>query len=974
MTSHHSAFETLSESELGEYRSRGILLRHKKTGCEVYRLVSEDEENVFAFMFRTGPRNSTGVAHIVEHSVLCGSERFPVKDSFLVMARRSLATFMNAFTYPDKTVYPAASAVEADYFNLLDVYGDAVFHPLLTEETFLQEAHHLELSDGGELEIKGVVYNEMRGDYSSSESLAATASYTSLFSPGHPYSFDSGGDPEAIPSLSYADFKAFWTDHYHPSNCRIFLYGDIDTARQLDFLDRNFLSQFEARKVDSEIPLQSPLSGPPRRIEVPYPIAEGADSATSIVVNWLTVPVTDGVEALALELLSEILLGNDGAPLAKALRDSELGEDLSPQCGLDTSFRQILFSAGLRGTKRGDEAKVEELILDAVGGLVRDGIRKESLEAALHSVAFANREIRRGSGAYGLRLFNRAARGWLHGAGPEATLSFESAMQGFMARLATEPRYLEELAERYIVGNRHRSTVTVYPDPGLLEKNKAHRSAALAAQASSLDGAQRLALRERASELAAAQGRPDSAEAIAKLPRLALADIPRIVEKIPRVTARIAGRPASLHPLFTNGIVYLELAFPLDGLPRGLYPWLPLLTRFVTGAGIPGTPYDEMAELLARKAGGFGAMLNSGTPMQGGGAPLSFAVFRLKALAEKFPEALELALGLLGRAHYGDLERVADLYAELRNDVTAAIVPSGHAFAQARAQASFSEALAAEELWRGPSQLEFLMSRKTEPKEALAATLAALGAGLFTRQGLRLGLTGEQAHLDSAIAALEKALPESLREAPAAGYEAVPNPPSPILNEAFSVSAQVGFSAGACKGSLLGSAEYAHETILAHLLTTGPLWEEIRVKRGAYGAFASADGMEGVFTFSSYRDPRPVDSLSFFAEALGGIAGGARSGEVEEAAIGSVGRDLRPMLPEEKGLADFKRELYGISDELRQTKRDALLAVRPADLAKAAARLAEAYGKGSAVLISHASDVQLLRRAREGTRVTELPL
>ena len=428
------AYEILSESELPEYRCNGTLFRHLKTGCELYHLASEDEENVFAFTFRTRPRDGTGVAHIVEHSVLCGSERFPVKDSFLVMARRSLATFMNAFTYPDKTVYPAASAVEADYFNLMDVYGDAVFFPRLTEDTFLQEAHRLEIDAEGRLDIKGVVYNEMRGDYSSSESLATTASYTSLFSPGHPYSFDSGGDPEEIPDLDYEGFKAFWASHYQPSNCRIFLYGNIDVGKQLDFLDSHFLSRFGQLAVDSDIPIQAPLVEP-RRLEVPYPLAEGADSATSVIVNWLTVPVTDGAEALAMELLSQLLIGHDGAPLAKALRDSGLGEDLSPQCGLDTSFRQIIFSAGLRGTKRGDEAAIESLIVNSVQKAAADGFSAEALDAAMHGIAFANREIRRGMGAYGLRLFNRAARGWLHGAGPETA----SAQERRAAREAIEP-------------------------------------------------------------------------------------------------------------------------------------------------------------------------------------------------------------------------------------------------------------------------------------------------------------------------------------------------------------------------------------------------------------------------------------------------------------------------------------------------------------------------------------------------------
>jgi Zn-dependent M16 (insulinase) family peptidase len=997
MTLRNAAYEILSERELPEYRCRGTLIRHKGTGCELYRLETEDQENVFAFIFRTRPRDGSGVAHIVEHSVLCGSERFPVKDSFLVMARRSLATFMNAFTYPDKTVYPAASAVEADYFNLMDVYGDAVFFPRLTEDTFLQEAHRLELGEDGKLDIKGVVYNEMRGDYSSSESLAATAAYTSLFSPGHPYSFDSGGDPEEIPNLDYAGFKAFWASHYHPSNCRIFLYGNIDTERQLDFLDSRFLSRFGAQEVDTTIPLQGRILVP-RRVDVPYPLAEGADSATSIVVNWLTVPVTDGTEALAMEVLSELLVGHDGAPLAKALRDSGLGEDLSPQCGLDSGFRQILFSAGLRGARRGDEGAVEKLIVDTVERAAAEGFPPEALDAAMHSIAFANREIRRGSGAYGLRLFNRAARGWLHGAGPEATLSFETPLAELRARMGADPRYLEDLALALIARNPHRSTVTVYPEAGLLERRLAERAAALEVRARSLAAEEKTAIKDRGASLAAAMARPDSPEDIATLPRLARADLPRKVETILRDTAPLAGTDAIVHPMFTNGIAYLDLAFPLDALAKVAFPWLPLASRYVTGAGLVGESYDRVAQRLARSAGGFSALLDSGTPVPpgptqgvdaaGGRKARSFLVFRLKALAERFPQALELAASLLAGADYGDAKRISDIYSELRNDVASAVVPAGNAFAQTRAASYFGEASAIEDLWRGTSQVEFLLGLKGAEGEALAVALRSISGSIFTRKGLRLNITAEPGALPGVLSAIES----SLAILPTGGGPADGSAPAslPIASgggfapaagsEAYSISAQVGFAAAACSSSRIGTAAFGHESLLAHLLSTGPLWEELRVKRGAYGASAWTDGLEGIACFSSYRDPRPVDSLAFFGEALAAAEaryapGGAGSEEeVEEAAIGAIGKELRPMLPEEKGFVDFRRSLYGIEDGHRQAKRDAMLAARGPEISAAAGRLATSYRSASSVLISRAEDVQSMSRGRPDTLVKELPL
>ena len=901
MTPSNTAYEVVSERELPEYRCRSVLLRHKRTGCELYRLESQDEENVFAFAFRTRPRDGTGVAHIVEHSVLCGSERFPSRTASSSWRGGAWPPSSTPSPHPDKTVYPAASAVEADYFNLMDVYGDAVFFPRLTDDTFLQGAHRLELGEDGALDVKGgVVYNEMRGDYSSSESLAATAAYDQPFSsPGHPYSFDSGGDPEEIPNLDYAGFKAFWARHYHPSNCRIFLYGNIDTERQLDFLDRRFLSRFEAQGVDSEIPLQGRILSP-RRIDVPYPLAEGSDSATSIVVNWLTVPATDGTETLAMEVLSELLVGHDGAPLAKALRDSGLGEDLSPQCGMDSGFRQILFSAGLRGARKGDEGAVEELIVGTVERAAAEGFSREALDAAMHSIAFANREIRRGSGAYGLRLFNRAARGWLHGTGPDATLSFEAPLAELRSRMAADPRYLESMALELIARNPHRSTVTIHPEAGLLERRLASRTAALEARAAAFTAEEKTAIKARGAALAAAMARPDSPEEIATLPRLARADLPRKVDTIPRETAEPAGVAAMVHPLFTNGIVYLDLAFPLDGLAKASLPWLPLASRFATGAGLVGESYDRVAQRLARSAGGFSAILDSGTPASRGPAPgggaRSYAVFRLKALAERFPQALELVTSLLAGADYGDEEGIGHI-AELRNDVVSAVVPSGNAFAQTRAASYFGEASAIEDLWRGTSQVEFLLGLKGTEGGSLAAALRAVTGSIIARKGLKLNLTAERGAIPGALAAVES----SLKILPAVGSASPPPPAmgggfSPAAGpEAYSISAQVGFAAAACSSSRLGTPAFGHESLLAHLLSTGPLWEELRVRRGAYGASAWTDGLEGIACFSSYRDPRPVDSLSYFGEALAAAAaryspGGAGSEEeVEEAAIGAMG-------------------------------------------------------------------------------------
>ncbi len=423
-------------------------------------------------------------------------------------------------------------------------------------------------------------------------------------------------------------------------------------------------------------------------------------------MNWLTLPATDGTDSLAMELLSELLLGHDGAPLAKALRDSGLGEDLSPQCGVDSGFRQILFSAGLRGTRRGKEEDVEGLIVASIERAAADGFSPEALDAAMHGIAFANREIRRGSGAFGLRLFNRAARGWLHGASPEATLSFEAPLAELKSRMASDqplPRVHGSEADRAEPASDHGDRLPRGRPP----RARGSRSEAR--------------LSRSASGPSPPRPRPPSAHAARPGRRHGE---PRPARSYSFPASPKEGRPAakggdhpprrrrgapesrrSSIPLFTNGIVYLDMAFPLDALPRSRLPLLPLASRFVAGAGLVGESYALVAGRLARSAGGFSVVLDSGTPATtqagGPGAARSYAVFRLKALAERFPQALELATSLLVGADYADLKRLSDVFAELRNDVVSAIVPAGNAFAQTRAASRFGEASAIEDLWEG---------------------------------------------------------------------------------------------------------------------------------------------------------------------------------------------------------------------------------------------------------------------------------
>jgi Zn-dependent M16 (insulinase) family peptidase len=384
------AFDVLTRREIPEYRARGVHLRHTRTGCEVMHLETADTENLFAFCFATPPRDDTGVSHIIEHSVLSGSRAYPLKEPFSVLMKGSMHTFLNALTYPDRTVYPAASCNRADFFNVLSVYGDAVFHPLLRKETFMQEAWRLEEEGNGTggLKYAGIVYNEMKGVYSSPDSIVAELTTRSLF-PDTPYRFDSGGDPRSIPSLTLESAREFHARYYHPSNCRIVLYGDIPLPDVLGFLEEKFLSDFDASRIDAGIPAQRRWDSP-RRLEKTYPVKPDTplEGRTSVTVSWLLPAVTDSVALVTHEVLSEVLIESAGSPLRKALVDSGLGEDLSPVSGLETDLKEMIFAVGLRGAEPDREKKIESLILDTLHALSKDGLDRNLVQSMINRVEF----------------------------------------------------------------------------------------------------------------------------------------------------------------------------------------------------------------------------------------------------------------------------------------------------------------------------------------------------------------------------------------------------------------------------------------------------------------------------------------------------------------------------------------------------------------------------------------------------------
>jgi Zn-dependent M16 (insulinase) family peptidase len=838
-----------------------------------------------------------------------------------------------------------------------------VFFPRLQAEVFRQEGHRLELAADGGLSRVGVVYNEMKGSFSSAETIVADLSLRSLF-PAGPYGRESGGLPARIPTLSWEGLRAYHQRHYHPSNCLLFLYGDIPTQKTLEFLSGRFLEDFQAGQPAPALPLE-PRWSAPRRAEAVYPVEEGGEARNrcSLTVNWLTAPVTDPLALLAMELLGEVLVGNPGSPLSRALLESGLGQDLSPATGLDTELAELVFTAGLRGCEAERADEVQELILGTLGRLAAEGIPPELVRAAVHRVDFRNREIVRGGRPFSLSLMRRSLRGWLHGREPELTLEYRRWMEALQAKLAAGP-YLEELLRAQLLDNAHRSTVLVRPDARETARQLAEEKAELAGIAAALGAAERRRIEEDSLLLARFQETPDRPEDLALLPRLQRADLPRAVETVPSV----ALDGALYHELHTNGVVYLDLALEVSGLDEQSSALLPLWARVVCGTGLPGQPWHQVASRLSLVAGGFGAALGADTPA-GGSRPAQHLIFRVKALEENLEAALELVGALLAGADFRDLDRLEMLVQELRNDLKSALVPGGSYFASLRAGGRLSEAIAREERWKGVSQLAHLRRYGERPQlPGLAAELEGLRASLIGRERFALNLTCGRESRQRAEAALRGFLDRLPAATPSEAAAPPPAPPDGQRLQALLTSTNVNFAALALRAAPFGTEESVQEAILAHYLSTGFLWEQVRMKGGAYGAGASVSGLERVFTFSSYRDPNIARTFDSFRQALDSAREEHLSEEAfEQVLIGAVGREERPMAPGERGYTALKRSLLGISDRLRQNRRDRLLSATPGDLSAAAARLSARFAEGRSAVLAG-------RQALESSGLRDLEL
>ena len=963
-------FEHLRSYRIPSLNLEAQEYRHAGTGARHLHLAANDDNNAFLLAFRTVPEDSTGVAHILEHTVLCGSERFPVRDPFFLMTRRSLNTFMNAFTGSDWTAYVFASQNHKDFDNLLQVYLDAVFFPHLSALDFAQEGHRLELAVPGdpqsELVYKGVVYNEMRGALSSPGARLWHALAAELY-PTTTYHHNSGGDPEEIPKLTVESLREFHRRHYHPSNACFGTYGDFDPREHQAKIEEWALRRFEARPVDGAIGDERRYTSP-RGITLPYALSdlEGTGDRTHIVLGWLLGRTQDLRSVLEMHLLCGVLLNNSSAPLHHALETTALGAAPSELCGLDTGHREAVFVCGLEGSNPERAEEVEDLCMGVIREVAEQGIDPELVDSVLHQMELDQREVSGGSYPYGLQLLSSAIPMAMHGGDAIAALDLDAVIED-LRLAARDPGFVPGLARRWLLDNPHRVRVVMTPDTGLYAREtKATRERLAEVRAALCESDLKRIMAESAA-LAARQGSPEDAN---RLPRVGIADVPSDIRVPTSRDSEIAGLPVTWFDRGTNGIVYLDLCVEVPALAPPDLERLRLYASCLCEVGCGERDYREAQARQAAVSGGVGAQCS----VRAGVDDLRSAglLFRLSAhcLARNLAALAQLLAETFSRARFDELDRLRDLVAQMRAGRESSVTDHGHALAMAAASAGIGPAAALSQRWDGLPALQALKAldqglcdeaRLTE----LGASLAALHERVQSAPRRLLVVSEGRYHEDiaGAVAAIASLGPTKIKS-----YgEKAPSSilPAPVtdqrVHEAWLTSTETSFCARAYPTVPVGHPDAAPLSVLGRFLQNGYLHRAIREQGGAYGSGAGYDGDTGAFRFYSYRDPRLGETLDDFDASLSWLAEHRHTPEqLEEAILGIIGALDRPSSPAGEAIKTFVSALNGRTPEFRRRLRQRVLEVGVEDLRRVAARYLIPERASTAVV----TDRQTLERYR----------
>lgn len=932
-----ASYEIIEKREIKDLNSMSYLLRHKKTGARVALLENDDNNKVFYIGFRTPPENSTGVAHILEHTVLCGSRNFPVKDPFVELVKGSLNTFLNAITYSDKTIYPIASCNDKDFQNLMHVYLDAVFYPRIyeTDMIFRQEGWHYELdSPEGELTLNGVVYNEMKGALSSPEDVLYREQMKSLY-PDTTYGKVSGGDPAVIPNLTYEEFLKFHRQYYHPSNSYIYLYGNMDMGEKLQFIDEQYLSAFDRLEIDSSIREQAPFPTL-RRVVREYPISEDAQEKESgyLSYNMTAGDCLDRELYAAFQVLDYALCSAPGAPLKQVLLDHSMGKDVYSD--YDSGIRQPFFSVVACDTDTGKADEFVELIDQELLRIVKEGFDRKSLLAGLNHFEFKFREADFGRYPKGLMYGLQMLDSWLY-ADNKPFIHIEANETFAKLRKKAQEGYFEQLVQTYLIDNPHKSLVILQPKKGMAEEQEEALKKQLADLKAGMSREQLEEIAAQYQALRAYQEQEDSKEALARIPMLERKDIGREARKLVNEETRIGGIPALRHTLHTNGIAYIRLVFSLEQVPERLYPYVGILKNCLGLLNTAHYSYGALSNEIDLNTGGMGAVNNIYGNVENTDVYKATLELKTKVLYDHIDRAMELLQEIVMTSDYTDEKRLLEIVSELQSQLQSQMTARGDGVAINRALAYGSVSGAISETLSGIPYFRLLsriQGHFAQEKEALVKALQELAAIIFRRENLLVDYVGTDEGWEPTAAAARR-FAESLYTCPVTtgSYEPVPQ----RRQEGFMTAGQVLYVCRAGNFKKKGLLYKGTLRFLKVMMEYEYLWMNIRVKGGAYGCMCSF-GRSGESYFVSYRDPNLKHTVEIYEKAAEAVAQfTADERTMTQYIIGAVSDMDTPMNPAAYGLFSLSAYLCGISQQMLDQEREELLTADLEDIRELAA-------------------------------------
>ena len=952
-------FNEVKRTVMPQYDGEGILYVHDRTGMEVFHLKNKSTELCGDFIFCTPSEDSTGCAHILEHTVLCGSERYPVKDPFSQLIISSPNTFLNAMTYMDKTMYPFASPLKKDFDILFSVYADAVFAPLLRRESFNQEG--IRYFDSS---FDGVVFNEMRGANSSEDSLLDNAVTEKLFE-GTAAAYDSGGDPRFIPDLTYEAYLERYRKWYSPSNCRLYLYGDLDASDYMSLIEERYLGEDNLKRWDNKKIIPSPdkyevKNETPQKNSVFCP----SKTASSAVLSWLVGPSDNPLEVLSLSILVDILLGTPGAPLYKAITESKLGEDLHSNSGMSAHSPLMTFTVGFTGADKTKTDEIEAFLLKTLASIAENGLDKDEVEAALRRQEFRLKEIQGSSLPYGLRIGLGMGKFWARGVDPASCMD-DNALLDILKKQVSEGPYFENCIRRYFLENNRRLFTTSSCDPAYDKKLSGFLSSKLNDIKASVDPA---LLSEYKKNFDQFMEREDTPEALSTIQRIRLSDMPDSCPSYDLNKRDFGSYTLTPAPMFTNSIVYLQMAFRTDFMTPEDVEILPVLVRLLHMCGAGKEDYVQVGKQLRLLTGDFTVQHSCGSMPDGKTA--SFVIVKTKALQEYFPQAVGLVHSILTDADLADTSRIRDCITDLVSGFEQGYPYSANYYAYTYAASSVSPVFKVNDMVSGTRawlNMKKLKDLDEKGLKELSVRLTNLRNRIFCKTDSTILVCSDNDVIEENISTVVRSINTYLEG------DKVRNP-----NKLFSdskessdysiltLSSGPSFNARAVSLASENDMDLVDDILLASILGNGWLWSQVRGKNGAYGVESHVEMQEKLYVCSSYRDPLTTQTFEAFRKSLDQKVS---ADEIEYSAVSIIGRELKPITPLLFCNEAFRRYLFNMTDQVYQARRKRLFTATPSDLAKAASRIARCMDS------FHSDATVCSRSSAEGLdgKVIELP-